>query len=534
MTSGKAGGFFFINKTETSSNLSRGSSEEQAAIQRYVQTGRKRYRPSRKSSHNSSAGSKAGTEHKQPREDVRQVWNHSANPAHERDQRDTTNPSLDLVELPGPAASDQIRGLTSPWQSGLGGLDPFNASSVRLDGTVKDLLHYYVHYYHPTLWPNEMVVMKYGLYTFHDAVQATLRMAVANPLAMYCLLSAAVCRMQHIDRLTAGKSTTRESFYMYKATGLMASSIQSERSEGDLRQILTCVMFLLSAEAYRDNVPAATMHMQAVYRLVEPIGGLAAVRDESLQNQLAMSDLFLACVRMEPCLSEPFYDPGPPASVQLQAHELYPRSEQLSKMGSSLSATENVVSIEISELAEQLIESYSIKNRINTAAIAVERVLEITHWVTTRNMAIRNRLLSLALPTPAPQALRMAIIMWSLLVMNVTGRTKTVKTMAPRLVSTLRSTQATDWTGAPHIHLWILILGHHCAAEGSASSEWLALQCRLHADCLLPGSAAPDGSADCEEQLSSRLEAFQASFFFDEEIQRSRTRDLARRMLHIV
>ncbi|EXJ69150.1 uncharacterized protein A1O5_08085 [Cladophialophora psammophila CBS 110553] len=426
---------------------------------------------------------------------------------------------------------DQPRRITSPTsQSILYKPDPFETASVKIDNAVAGLLHYYVYFYHPTIWPNEMTVLRQGLYTFKSAVNCIMRTVVEDRLTMYCLLSAAASRLQFIDRLPCSQVVGKEGYYMRNALQLLRSRIDvtSFQTSEQLRQLLICIMFLTSAECYRDDVSAAKTHLQAAVDLLERKGGLRAIEDENLRGQLAMADLYLACVKLKPCLFECDYDPGPASVLDLKNHELSSvRSE-----GTAISLLDRdtaMVPSGLRAVIEQLVQSYSVKSRLHISSMSASRAMQVTHWITTRNMAIRNRLLALTTQDARVHALRTAIIMWTLLAMNVTGRAKTVKVMAPMLKAILSQIPNCGWAGGEDIRLWILLVGFSCAAEASDVSEWYAEQCYGFANSWLRGWT--DLTQDWNEgRLAERLEDFQRGFFFDAPVQRPRTQKLVKRL----
>src|SRR5262249_50696702 len=130
-----------------------------------------------------------------------------------------------------------------------------------------------------------------------------------------------------------------------------------------------------------------------------------------------------------------------------------------------------IVPLDLRILIEQVRESYSIKSRLRTASMSAVRAMQVTHWITTRNMAIRNRMLALVPSNSRTNALRVALIMWTLLAMNLTGRTKTVKVMAPMLRSILVGTPS-DWACNRDLRMWVLIVGYGCSAEGGTEAAW--------------------------------------------------------------
>ncbi|OAP59824.1 hypothetical protein AYL99_04826 [Fonsecaea erecta] len=435
----------------------------------------------------------------------------------------------------------QSRRVPSPTsQSILLRTDPFGTTSVTIDNAVAGLLHYYVYFYHPTLWPNEMAVLRQGLYTFKSAVNYVMRMVVEDSLTMYCLLSAAACRLQFIDRLPCALVEGKHGYYMRNALQLLRSRIdtRSFQTSDQQRLLLICIMFLTSAECYRDDVSAAKTHLQAAVSILEQNGGIMSIQDENLRGQLAMADLYLACIKLKPCLFSFDYDPGPASILGLMDHELSSVPSE-SVAASLLDRDTQIVPLELRVVIEQLVESYEVKSRLQTSAMSASRAMEITHWITTRNMAIRNRLLALTTADLRIHALRTAIIMWTLLAMNVTGRAKTVKIMAPMLQGILTQIPAPlGWAGHEDIRLWILIVGFSCAVEASDVAGWFAAQSSdiargwpldtTDSTCWRRDDEDDDDDDYCCRLLAVRLEIFQRQgFFFDAPIQRPRTRKLA-------
>jgi hypothetical protein len=421
----------------------------------------------------------------------------------------------------------RLWGVASPTtQNILSNMDPFITMSVKVDKTVASLLRYYVYYYHPTLWPNEMAVLRHGLYVFESAVSNILRMVVEDELVMYCLLSAAASRFQFIDRLPFIQVAGKEGYYLQHALQLLRSRINScsFQTPDQSRRLLICIMFLISTEAYRDEVSAAKIHLQAAVMLLKQKGGLNHIEDENLRGQLAMADLYLACVKLEPCLFDCDYDPGCASTLGLDDHELDNLGYKAT--GASLLDRDiHIIPLKLRVLIGELLESYNVKTQLRTSSMSASRELQVTHWITTRNMAIRHRLLAMATNDSRVHALRVAIIMWTLLSMNVTGRTKTVKIMAPTLQLILAEIPVIGWIDTEDIYLWIILVGFACANEDSEVSAWYAEQCWCFRSVLGPVGLIQDWDDGLE-----KLEYFQSSFFFDPQVQRSPTRRLARQL----
>lgn len=498
--------FYFINKSASSSNLSKSASKEKSEIQQHVQKGIKRSRPRGKKGHEVQAKpecshSKTGNSIVEPQAICHEVVR------------------VPQWTIPQPGS-----------RSVLCKLDPFSASPLHIDKRVASLLHYYKYYYHPSQWPNEMVVLRHGLFVFEEAVLHVLRNAIQDHLTMYCLLAASASRLQFVDKLSGNSLVGVENYYISEALRLMNYNISINAFEEDqnFNQLLTCILLLGSADAYRDNISGARLHLEMTARLLSAKGGLNTLSDEVLKGQLAMSDLFLACIHLKPCLFDCSYDPGPLSSLCLGAHEL-DRSIKTSSAQCLLDQTVPFMTEELRYLAEAVIETHTVKTQAVTSSMPPERAMAVMHWITLRNMAIRHKLLAIHGLCQAGHVLRISIIMWTLLAMNVTGRAKTVKIMASKLKDALSMTGTSSWTDFLHIKLWFVLLGVFCAQDESDIYCWFIKEChKLLDQPILRFSAEVSTS-----ELAARLEAFQRMFFYDESVQSSRNIRLAQTLNQI-
>lgn len=517
-------GFYFVNKSGRSAYLSKSLPLEKAAIQRYVQTDRKRKRISqiRRVRLLTTSATDSTIVGSQP--SVSPVQHAGPNGATLCLKTNARSKKADHGER---SLERQQQVAFPSCQRALCKQDPFNSASIPISKAVAGLLHYYMNYYHPSQWPNEMAVLRQGVYMFEGRVLTVVRRAVADKLTMYSLLSAAACRLQFVDRLPCPLVAGRESYYIQEALRLMAVYVSTSNihDEDQLNQFLTCILFLNSAEAFRGDMAAAQTHLYAAVRVLDPMGGLEAVENEHLNGSLAMADLFLACVKVKPCMFKCSYDPGPARMLELSDRELQTPCE-LSTASSLLNRPNNFILPKLRALIEELVESHTVKNRISTSSMSAVRATQVTHWVTLRNMAIRNKLLRLRTVDAKNHVLRIAIIMWSLLTMNVTGRAKTVKLMAPRLKDSLSGSSLSDWEGDEDIRLWIVLIGLYCASEENKTLGWFRSEFEKLQGCWSRSCFANARALKTAEQL----EEFQRNFFFDVSIQRPQSYVLAQKL----
>jgi hypothetical protein len=288
-------------------------------------------------------------------------------------------------------------------------------------------------------------------------------------------------------------------------------------------QLLSCIMFLACAEGYRSNYSAAKTHLEASSKLLEPSGGVLQLQDKNLQGQLLMSDLTIACANFKPCIFGCNYDPGPASVLKLTESELCSGKDYA--LGTMILAeSSEILPTTLRELVLEILESYNIRCRLNTAIMTPARAFETTYWVAKRNMAIRSRLLAFTTSEQTVHALRIVLVMWTILTMTVGGGVKkTIKIMASKLLSIMEQIGPQDWIGHEDVKLWILLVAWNCAREDSETYAWFAERIRRMRGVIRTSAAKKSHGRDLTEVLVS----FQRGFLYDDSTQRARTEKLA-------
>lgn len=494
---------FWINKDATSSSVSNSSREQRSAIQSQIQRGRPRKRKSK-------------TRKSVPAIEVSPLSDSGS-----------SAPIALTPERPKELYEAATRGIAAP-------VDPFDTSSIRIDTTAHGLLRYYIHYYHPAQWPNEPLSRNKGPYSYKASVYRVVHTAVQDQLMMFCLLSAASSRIQHIDRLDFPSVARKQDGYTQNALQLMRERVfetqqQSKPAdEQSLYTLLQCMLFLGMCGVYGDDFEAGKIHLQISLALLDQVGGVYKLKDRHLQEQIFMSDLFLACVNLKSCACGWEYDPGAASVLELQNYEMRDLDVEDELMGTALLGDDaDMLPTDLKELIAQIIETYQVKNRLQTSTISSTRAVQTGQWITRRNMALRARLLSLTLEDDRLHALRVVLIMWTLLSMNITGRLKTVKIMAVKLRIVLLRISPQQWTSLESARLWILLMGYTCSPEGSELSHWYFEQ--IQGVRMVQMSVLEQlGFSGC---LSKWLEEFQKRFLNHDLVQRQVTLELAERLL---
>jgi len=537
--------FLFVNRNQTSAHLTGGKASEASAIQHFVQKGRKRARKGRLVSAfkadplpvKAANEPPSTNEGKKDLETVQKCQS-STQTASSRSPQAVRRGSAAFLRMARLSLPPLCRNIFSA-------ADPFQVTATTIDTSMRSLINYYTTVYHPTSWPNETLALRRGGYIFENAVNHVVQASLQDSLAMYCLLAASVSRMRHVDHLPLPEATSsRESQYMNQALHLMQERINqaAEHPGMDLLYLLTPMVFLSSAEAYRDDTGASKTHLQACVSLLEYHNmTVMDVTDPNLQGQLLMSDLFISCVNVEACLFRADdYDPGSVEAIDLQPCELDPLPYELIMMATSLFHN-FTISFEVRSLVSQIWETYSTRRSLNTTTMTSARAIQTTHWITKRSMAIRNRLLSVfSYPeTEADivsadewleKALRIVLVQFTLLSMNITGRIKTVKVMSrqlQRVLEPLLLAGSDSMVEEKELLLWLVVVGYSCAQVGTENEDWFAGRCRgLMDDCGIRRNPSWDGDWDDQDDILARLEQIQNRYFYHAPVQKPRLRKL--------
>lgn len=541
--------FFFVNKIATSSTLTSSGANETTAIQKFVQKGRKRPRINklviRRPPSNGPVGASGTTSIHTHESDNQSQCESAARAAKTSSKQAHQGITSKLTKISKPEDSLQLCHPVSAKD------DPFGTMCMTIDEDVRTLVDYYTTIYHPTLWPNETLALRRGAYVFESDVNQVIVSALQDDLAMYCLLAASMCRMKYVDRLPIVVKPWRENEYMTRAIRLVQDRIERASTEpnSNLLHLASAIIFLSAGEAYRDNYEASRFHLDAIVDLLAVHNmTVMDVPQKNLQGMLLMSDLFLGCVNLERCFfSSHVYDPGPAEILNLSEAELYPLPEELEDISVS-SFTDFMQSDEVMASIEKISEAYIIKMCLNTSQMTPERALSTTHWITKRCMAIRADLLSSFLPVrlrlgktatlphecsiSLDSAVRLCLIQFTLLAMNITGRVKTVKIMSNHLKEILerllehKGAQSNDYSRSA-MFFWLLTTGFSCAQANSETEDWFEQKWQECADVHLDIDTVYPGGR--EQNLLHHIERMLRKLFYRAPVQRPRLQLLLER-----
>ena len=187
-------------------------------------------------------------------------------------------------------------------------VDPFARASINIDFKAHQLLEYYKLVYHPAVWHAETRASPKGNYAFQTSATEVIQSALASDVDMYALLACMASRLEYIDR-QPGQGTDE---YLGKALAATRKLLmeRAKHSPKSNEEILMIIFHLYAAEGYRNNAPAARIHMKGAKTIVQCIGGLAKLRDPQMRELLITGDGLLSAMTLQPCELPCEFDPG--------------------------------------------------------------------------------------------------------------------------------------------------------------------------------------------------------------------------------
>ena len=429
-------------------------------------------------------------------------------------------------------------------------LDPFGTASVIIDRTVRGLLEYFIYY--SESFPNTWTYCPSSLHHTDGPkieIRGVVEPAFEDDLVMNCLLSAAASRLHYVDGVDGWQATDVSA--TQQALELLRERIEDATSQSPklVERLVSSILHLGGAAFYRSDLSTAKVHANAAVRIAEQqIGGVTNLQDPFIQGRILSLDDLLSCVELVPCVASRAYDPGPAAILEIEEADMLPVDIPPVEIplveippvdippvnDETLAATlllqdSILVQAEVRVLVLQIAECYKIQLRLlhSRRQISTANALKIKHWLTMRTLAIRNRLLAFTDPDSRIEALRVALILWTLLPPrgNVKKYAKVVQNIAPNVRTLLE--QTSDWSGHEAIKFWCLLIGYCCASEEVDDAQnWFAEEIRK-----MRRQYGQELGVNVSSDLSEKLIDFQKRFFFYEGLLRPVTEKLAEWLL---
>lgn len=331
-------------------------------------------------------------------------------------------------------------------------IDAFQSSAIKMDYQSNLLLQYYISTVFPPLWRRMASVRSLPKepHQFQIACRETMQQHMSSRLHIITLLAAMASRMEHLDKRSV----------QFGSNAFINRAMVAVREHLSHLRVVSVdeiwdVWNLWRAELIRGNYVAAKTHLQALKAMTEQIGGLEALDNVNswMMESLVVGDLFMAIETLGPPVFPCTWDPG---KAGTQGLENFRSDASLASLGCGilLHTKCQIVNAHLYAIIEDIIECIPILFHTWEDSSMETKVLK---WEYRRKLAIRHRLSSFTTEDARADSLRIAWLVWSVLVLNLGsdyGVRRTVKVTAPRLKDALTKAR-TDFfiVEGPHRHL---------------------------------------------------------------------------------
>lgn len=369
--------------------------------------------------------------------------------------------------------------------------------------------------YYSSAFPNN--------FTFSPCISHTVAAAIHDELLMNCVLSAAASRLHYLQGISRPEFRRQEAVATQQGLRLLKSAVPTTctRSISQVQRLITCVLYLSAGAYYRHDTAAARIHLNAAVTIAQSAGGITQLKDEQTIVRLVSIDDLLSCAELGPCSVDDSYDPGP--SVREDQDDLSESYPNQSIFSAFESIDDRVLPSELRDAIPQIIACRGVKCGIAGSDRMTNLLgLKMRHWATLRMLAIRNRLLAFVPSDDRASAMRLTLIMWTLLPPCDPRQARLSQKVAVRLVDLLVDIPDHAWMESEGVRFACLKMGYFCAEERSEAHTWFAEEVRrvIREKHMLLGLKLGDG-------LRESLIAFQKQIYFDEPGIRKRTEALA-------
>lgn len=335
---------------------------------------------------------------------------------------------------------------------------------------------------------------------------------------MNAMLAAMAARIENVDGIP-NQGTDK-----YMGNALMA--VRRRFSSASKDQLLLIIFHLYAGEAYRQNYPAAKIHMRAAKALFAAWGGLNHIPDPALRELFIIGDLHVSAVLLEPSELPCDYDPGRYWVTTPSELQLAPEQDLANIAPAFQGAVGNgYLPDDLRAIIDQIREcAWVLQYGTLEPSVASKHAVK---WLQWRSAAIRSRLLSLSFSDASLEAIRVAVLLWVLITTVLLGLRLLGHRMAPKLQSLLRTARNPyQWKGRMDIQIWVITIGAMCAGIDTEDESWfigklfelgLPENIRLFREMQGP-----------EATTASVLRNFQEKFFYYDKIQSPRLERLAK------
>ena len=369
--------------------------------------------------------------------------------------------------------------------------DPFDSGPITIDNTVYTLIQYYIYHYHENgNWLYETASLPPDWLRLRQHIRRTADLAFKDEFTMHCLLSVTSSRMRSRDHVRTLSVQRYRHFSMYKALQMLQSHINVFSPTDTQRTIhqIFCISMLAASEAFGGDLPAARAHLSALSMLLRLIGGAKSIQNDYIRGVVLALDAVMACQTLQPCLIDCDFDPG--AMSENPSLRRWCGDHSGQAFGAALlQRDDQSVSPTFKNAVWSLAEVEVVRIRVASEPESM-KAIEAGSWIRTRTAALRIALLAIETSLATARALKIALIMFTLLPDHDLTRASLASSLAKKLRETLQACTSSDWAAREDIKLWITLIGY-CCAHGSdeerfwffrsVTRAWVAIETRLAA-----------------------------------------------------
>lgn len=470
-------GFLFVNKDAKSGSLSRTTAGEKSSINRHVQRARKygkldlnatekprfgfafRRKSEVQASSEDDFGNLARVQGLAARPE--QDFNHqtSSETASIQSHSDPTDNHSIVQQQLSKAQEERLVRMICQQNTPV---DPFDVQSIKLNPMVCSLLRYYLDASQTARWQ-----IKLGRHRkMSDEGQLVsaelIRGCLQSDVTMYTTLAAmATLRINQ----EAVPLQSYANLYIHNA--ILATREHLSSSPAIDARLIRNLFHLCLAEWFARKYEASVIHLRLVKQLVDQAGGWRNLNQDVMKVVILGDGMFAAEKLTLPVFTADF-DPG----RDLEIMTWLSRTNQHSTLGKRLlhPAHIEIVPEMLHELIIDLAECVSVQTaHSEDQADAPPNILG---WIEIRNLALRHRLLTITSFDPRTYALRVALLMWVIYFLFVSGRKLVIRVLAPKLHEILYGIDKGRWRGHEPILVWVMSIGAISAVNDSPLQRW--------------------------------------------------------------
>lgn len=328
------------------------------------------------------------------------------------------------------------------------------------------LLHYFVRIYEPSIRHIETIMLsKHSSARRVELSMMCLHDILCSQMETDALLAAMAARIQDIE---CADQRGRSLVYSNRAMSAISKAIAPPVDKAP--RVFRAIFFLMVAAWHHQDTTAFKMHLTGLKAILDSIGGLDAV-NVAIKTELITFDGFISAVQYErPCFASKHLNICGEDRIWLADQML--SSEVHSTLGRQLADGEHrhLYGLGLYDLILTLVKyirvvewQSALTNPCPRLANLVSRKLNIT----------RHQLLELEGIGVRACIVRMAILIWMVMVLTSEGTSRSVQLMVRRLQDLLLERQRDQWHGHEPLYFWILCVGIMAAEVGSSTHTYL-------------------------------------------------------------